>query len=186
MATYNPSDPLLLDLHIVAIAADKYAVYSSIPVDKSVDNYWGVGPAISVVGPSYQTGSHSYQTGSHPSGKDSTPPDCGSKSKPPPHSGDKSDSKGNSPDVTGATPVIATAAPLKTNTGPGPAIARRHFRDRMRRNNKASPSILGRDDPATIASNNPITFGDIVDHLIRKRAASRKRAERPRTSRGVY
>ena len=173
MATYNPSDPSLLDLHIVAIAAQKKALFASIPVNEN--NYWGVGPALPP----------SYQTDSHPSGKDSTPPDCGSKSKPPPHSDDKSDSKGNSPHVTGATPVTDTTA-KPTNNGPGPAIARRHFRGRMRRDSKASPSILGRDDPATIASNNPITVGDIVDHLIRKRAASRKRAERPRTSRGVY
>jgi len=176
MATFNLSDPSLLDLHIVAIAVQTNSLYASSLMNGDIDSYWGVGGAVDSVGP---------QTYSHASGKDSTPPDCGSKSKSRPHSDDKSDSQGNSPYDGGATAVTGTTA-TPTNTGPGPAIARRHFRSRMRRDSKASPSILERDDPATVASKNPITVEDLLDHLIGQRAASRKRAERPRTSRGVY
>ena len=176
IVTHNPSNPSLLDLHIAAISAPKHSLSSSIHMDRRM--VW--------TGESRGTGPEyippKTASSSQPADNGSPPPDCGSM----PSKDDKSDSKAKDTLlVSGATPIIATAAPTKTSTGPGPA-ARRHFRGSMRRDSKASPSILGRDDPATIASNNPITVGDIVDHLIRQRAASRKRAERPRTSRGVY
>ncbi|KAF8495777.1 hypothetical protein F5888DRAFT_539797 [Russula emetica] len=90
---------------------------------------------------------------------------------------DKTDNDQNS-----ASPTIANMNLEPTPTGPGPAIARRRFRSPTRRDRK--PSIFERDDaPTTGASTPPITVGDIINHYLGQRAAARKRAQSPRTSR---
>jgi hypothetical protein len=120
---------------------------------------------------------------SGPPSHDSTM-DCESKSK-----SQKDDGKTNVEqyDYTGVSlPVNSNPNPTSTAPGPGPApvIARRRFRSPMRRDRGDRPSIFERDDASsTAASENPITVGDIIESYLRQRAAARKRAPSPRTSR---
>jgi hypothetical protein len=55
----------------------------------------------------------------------------------------------------------------------------------MRRDSKVLSSIFERDDPPRVTTREPITVGDIVANYMKQRAASRKRAMRPKTSRGA-
>jgi hypothetical protein len=105
--------------------------------------------------------------------------DCGSNSK----SNSKSTSKGNmSPDPTIVSIPKNYMYPTATSTGVLPAIAKRRFHGHK----KVKPSIFERDDPSASSDSTkkPITVGDIVANYLQQRAASRKRASRPRTSRG--
>ena len=105
--------------------------------------------------------------------------DCGPNSK--------SDSKSTSLGNMGSDPTIVSIPknynyPTPTSTGVLPAIAKRRFHGHK----AVKPSIFERDDPSASSdpTENPITVGDIVARYLQQRAASRKRASRPRTSRG--
>ena len=102
--------------------------------------------------------------------------DCDSKPK-----SHKDDSKTH--DDKNSTPTADPSSyqgPTATTTGPTPAIARRRFPRPMRRDKNDSPSIFERDEAD---SGNPITVGDIVKSYLNQRAAARKRAPSPRTTR---
>ena len=109
--------------------------------------------------------------------------DCDSKDK------DKDKKKDSEKTVYGVPiselNLTPTSSSVTTSTGPAPAVARRHFRSPMRRSGRDSPNIFERDDaPTTAASGNPITVADVLRNYLQQRAASRKRAMSPKTSRG--
>jgi hypothetical protein len=151
----NFSDPSLLGLHIAALAAQKRSLSSG---------------SSNLMGRQGQRGG-----GESPM----TTMDCDHKSK--------SDSKSTSKDDINnpATPLRFpdTMTPTPTTSTGLPTISRRRFRSPMKRDGKVSPSIFERDDPHS--TREPITVGDIVADYLKRRAATRKRAMRPKTSRGA-
>ncbi|KAF8495776.1 hypothetical protein F5888DRAFT_1804747 [Russula emetica] len=101
--------------------------------------------------------------------------DCEDKSKH--HDHDKNNDNQDSP-----TTVNQIQSQTAVTPGLGPAIARRRFRSPMRRDNK--PSIFERDNaPTTGAPSNSITVSDVINYYLGQKAAARKRAQSPRTSR---
>ena len=65
-----------------------------------------------------------------------------------------------------------------------PTIARRRIRGSTSRHSTKTPSIFERDDPSTAnMSNNHNRIADAVANYLKERAASRKRAMKPKTSR---
>ena len=174
----------MIDLHIAAVAARKHSSSSSnltgrqqspSPGQLSLAKTWGLNPAIFDL-PSDVSDS----TGpSH----DSTT-DCDSKDKSHKDDGKTHDDQNSTTTVNpnpDSNPTTTTTA-----TGPAPAIARRHSRRPMGRGSKNSPSIFERDEEPATPSGNPITVGDILNTYLNQRAAARKRAPRPRTTRNFY
>ena len=154
---------------------------SSILVSRQIEGppfYDGIGPALPI--PSSVTSDNS--PGS------TTSMDCDSKSK-----DDKPDYNN-----IGATGVQLTTADQNSNstttnvnknsnstttTAGLPIVARRRFHRPMRRGEVLN-IFERRDGPSkTTTSSKPITVSDVLVHYLKQRAASRKRATRPRTSR---
>jgi hypothetical protein len=114
---------------------------------------------------------------------DCDPEDKGRHHKDDNHKDDHDNSNNNN--VNGNNPNNFVYANLATPVLP--TIARRRIRGSTSRHRKPkTPSIFERDDPSTTkVSNNHDRIADAVVNYLKQRAASRKRAMKPKTSRGT-
>jgi hypothetical protein len=182
----NSSDPSLLDLHIAAAAAQKRSSSSILmgrqqqqtPPQLPPDWGMGIGPEVFLPPPGPPPGNTDSNGPSH----DSTTMDCDPKDKS--HKGDGKTNDDQQPTTIQPDPDANPTTTTTTATGPAPAIARRRFRRPMRRDSVNARSIFERDGaPNTVASGNPITVSDILKSYMKPKAATRKRAPSPRTTR---
>ena len=108
--------------------------------------------------------------------------DCDSKHK---HEHKHDDNTNDNKIVSGSSIDPNSNEPNPTSTTGLPTIARRRFRSPIRRD-PDNNSIFERDVPSsTTTAGKPTTVGDIVAQYLQQKTASRKRAMRPRTSRGA-